>query len=171
MENYEELKSTDPLHITNFDYTSILDVARIIEKEFKNIGKTVNISPSESKDSWNKSDNWKMWHSPTYEEKRNARESSSSWSKPWSNWDWGSPTGSLPVKKRLFNSPDKSEKEKAPFLCWTSHRSLSQMRGTSTRIRGSERTFLEPSRHPAGVSRTSCKEERSRPLPCMKCAI
>ena len=51
MENYEELKSTDPLHITNFDYTSILDVARIIEKEFKGIGKTVNISPSESKDS------------------------------------------------------------------------------------------------------------------------
>ena len=51
MENYKELKSTDPLHITNFDYTSILDVARIIEKEFKNIGKTVNILPSESKDS------------------------------------------------------------------------------------------------------------------------
>ena len=51
MENYKELKSTDPLHITNFDYTSILDVARIIEKEFKNIGKTVNISASESKDS------------------------------------------------------------------------------------------------------------------------
>ena len=51
MENYKELKSTDPLHITNFDYTSILDVARIIEEEFKNIGKTVNISPSESKDS------------------------------------------------------------------------------------------------------------------------
>ena len=51
MKNYKELKSTDPLHITNFDYTSILDVARIIEKEFKNIGKTVNISPSESKDS------------------------------------------------------------------------------------------------------------------------
>ena len=51
MKNYEELKSTDPLHITNFDYTSILDVARIIEKEFKSIGKTVNISPSESKDS------------------------------------------------------------------------------------------------------------------------
>ena len=51
MENYKELKSTDPLHITNFDYTSILDVARIIENEFKNIGKTVNISPSESKDS------------------------------------------------------------------------------------------------------------------------
>ena len=51
MENYKELKSTDPLHITNFDYTSILDVARIIEKEFKSIGKTVNISPSESKDS------------------------------------------------------------------------------------------------------------------------
>ena len=51
MKNYEVLKSTDPLHITNFDYTSILDVARIIEKEFKSIGKTVNISPSESKDS------------------------------------------------------------------------------------------------------------------------
>ena len=51
MENYKELKPTDPLHITNFDYTSILDVARIIEKEFKNIGKTVNISPSESIDS------------------------------------------------------------------------------------------------------------------------
>ena len=51
MENYKELKSTDPLHITNFDYTSILDVARIIENEFKNIGKIVNISSSESKDS------------------------------------------------------------------------------------------------------------------------
>ena len=51
MKSYEVLKSTDPLHITNFDYTSILDVARIIEKEFKSIGKTVNISPSESKDS------------------------------------------------------------------------------------------------------------------------
>ena len=51
MENYKELKSTDPLHITNFYYTSILNVAKIIEKEFKNIGKIINISPSESKDS------------------------------------------------------------------------------------------------------------------------
>ena len=71
--------------------------------------------PSESKDSWHKEDKWQMWHSPTYEDKRASRERSSSWSKPWSNWDWGSPTGALPVKKKLFSSPEKSEKEKAPL--------------------------------------------------------
>ena len=71
--------------------------------------------PNESKDSWHRDDSWKMWHSPTYEDKRSSRERSSSWSKPWSNWDWGSPTGALPVKKKLFSSPDKADKERAPL--------------------------------------------------------
>ena len=71
--------------------------------------------PSESKDSWHKEDSWKMWHSPTYEDKRNSRERSSGWSKPWSNWDWGSPTGALPAKRKLFDSPERSAKEKAPL--------------------------------------------------------
>ena len=71
--------------------------------------------PSESKDSWHKEDSWKMWHSPTYEDKRNSRERSSGWSKPWSNWDWGSPTGALPAKRKLFDSPERSAKDKAPL--------------------------------------------------------
>ena len=51
MKNYDEFYSDDPLHITNFDYTSIREVAIIIESEFKLIGKPINIMPGEASDS------------------------------------------------------------------------------------------------------------------------
>ena len=51
MKNYDEFCSDDPLHITNFDYTSIREVAIIIENEFKLIGKPINILPGEASDS------------------------------------------------------------------------------------------------------------------------
>ena len=38
MKNYDEFYANDPLHITNFDYTTIREVAIIIENEFKLIG-------------------------------------------------------------------------------------------------------------------------------------
>ena len=50
MKNYDEFYSDDPLHITNFDYTSIREVAIIIENEFKLIGKPVNIIPGKASD-------------------------------------------------------------------------------------------------------------------------
>ena len=51
MKNYDNFYSDDPLHITNFDYTSIREVAIIIENEFRLIGKPVNILPGEASDS------------------------------------------------------------------------------------------------------------------------
>ena len=51
MKNYDEFYANDPLHITNFDYTSIREVAIIIENEFKLIGKPINILPGEASDS------------------------------------------------------------------------------------------------------------------------
>ncbi len=51
MKNYDEFYSDDPLHITNFDYTSIREVAIIIENEFRLIGRPVNIIPGEASDS------------------------------------------------------------------------------------------------------------------------
>jgi len=51
MKNYDNFYSDDPLHITNFDYTSIREVAIIIENEFKLIGKPINILPGEASDS------------------------------------------------------------------------------------------------------------------------
>ena len=51
MKNYDNFYSDDPLHITNFDYTSIREVAIIIENEFKLIGKPINIIPGEASDS------------------------------------------------------------------------------------------------------------------------
>ena len=51
MKNYDEFYANDPLHITNFDYTSIREVAIIIENEFKLIGKPINIMPGEASDS------------------------------------------------------------------------------------------------------------------------
>jgi len=51
MKNYDEFYANDPLHITNFDYTTIREVAIIIENEFKLIGKTVNIKPGKASDS------------------------------------------------------------------------------------------------------------------------
>jgi len=51
MKNYGEFYANDPLHITNFDYTTIREVAIIIENEFKLIGKPVNIIPGKASDS------------------------------------------------------------------------------------------------------------------------
>ena len=51
MKNYDNFYSDDPLHITNFDYTSIREVAIIIENEFKLIGKPINILPGKASDS------------------------------------------------------------------------------------------------------------------------
>ena len=50
MKNYDEFYANDPLHITNFDYTTIREVAIIIENEFKLIGKPVNIIPGKASD-------------------------------------------------------------------------------------------------------------------------
>ena len=51
MKNYDEFYANDPLHITNFDYTTFREVAIIIENEFRLIGKPVNITPGEASDS------------------------------------------------------------------------------------------------------------------------
>ena len=50
MKNYDEFYDNDPLHITNFDYTTIREVAIIIENEFRLIGKPVNIIPGKASD-------------------------------------------------------------------------------------------------------------------------
>ena len=50
MKNYGEFYANDPLHITNFDYTTIREVAIIIENEFRLIGKPVNIIPGKASD-------------------------------------------------------------------------------------------------------------------------
>jgi len=50
MKNYDEFFANDPLHITNFDYTTIREVAIIIENEFRLIGKPVNIIPGKASD-------------------------------------------------------------------------------------------------------------------------
>ena len=51
MKYYDEFYANDPLHITNFDYTTIREVAIIIENEFRLIGKPVNIIPGKASDS------------------------------------------------------------------------------------------------------------------------
>ena len=50
MENYDEMDSEDPLHITSFKATTILEVAEIIQFLFQKEGKTITVSPAESKD-------------------------------------------------------------------------------------------------------------------------
>ena len=50
MKNYDEFYANDPLLITNFDYTTIREVAIIIENEFRLIGKPVNIIPGKASD-------------------------------------------------------------------------------------------------------------------------
>ena len=50
MENYDQLNSDDELHITTGSHTTILEVARIIQRLFSNIEKDVVIQPAESKD-------------------------------------------------------------------------------------------------------------------------
>ena len=53
----------------------------------------------------NDKSSWRMWHSPTYEDKKDAKEY---WHKSWTKtWDWGSPTGAIPRKKLFQDSPDK----------------------------------------------------------------
>ena len=51
MENYDNFKPTDPLHITSFNSTAIKDIASIIRGQFNLIGKNVNIKPGLAKDS------------------------------------------------------------------------------------------------------------------------
>ena len=52
MKKYDEFKSDDPLHITSFKYSSILEVAETIQHVFKENGMShIEIVPSESKDS------------------------------------------------------------------------------------------------------------------------
>ena len=52
MKKYDEFKSDDPLHITSFKYSSILEVAETIQHVFKEHGMNhIEISPSKSKDS------------------------------------------------------------------------------------------------------------------------
>jgi len=50
MKNYDEFYANDPLHITNFDYTTIREVAIIIENDYRLIGKPVNIIPGKASD-------------------------------------------------------------------------------------------------------------------------
>ena len=50
MESYHDLHSDDELHITTGSYTTILEIAGIIQRLFWNIGKDVAIQPAESKD-------------------------------------------------------------------------------------------------------------------------
>ena len=51
MENYDNFKPTDSLHITSFNSTSIKDIASIIRGQFNLIDKNVNIKPGLAKDS------------------------------------------------------------------------------------------------------------------------
>jgi nucleoside-diphosphate-sugar epimerase len=50
MENYDDFTSFDPLHITSFVSTSILEVGNIIKNLFAKDGKEVKVIPAESKD-------------------------------------------------------------------------------------------------------------------------
>lgn len=50
MLNYSEFNSEDNIHITSFEQTSILEIGKIIQNLFSNIGKEVTLSPAESKD-------------------------------------------------------------------------------------------------------------------------
>ena len=45
MENFTDFKPEDPLHITSFKFTSIKDVASIIQGCFNKIGKPIKIKP------------------------------------------------------------------------------------------------------------------------------
>ena len=70
---------------------------------------------------------WRMWHSPTYEDKRDSKEY---WHKSWTKtWDWGSPTGAVPKKKLSFESPDKDSGRSS-----SSHRKGQPDRGTRAQV-------------------------------------
>jgi len=51
MECYSDFKSTDPLHITSFNSTTIKEVSSIIQGLFNKIGRSVSIKPGIAKDS------------------------------------------------------------------------------------------------------------------------
>jgi len=51
MENFTDFKPEDPLHITSFRFTSIKDIASIIQGCFNKIGKPIQIKPGFAKDS------------------------------------------------------------------------------------------------------------------------
>jgi len=51
MNSYDEFNSEDNLHITSFEYIQIKQIAEIIEKLFKSIGKEIKINPGLEKDS------------------------------------------------------------------------------------------------------------------------
>ena len=51
MECYSDFKSTDPLHITSFNSTTIKEVASIIQGLFNKIGRHISIKPGIAKDS------------------------------------------------------------------------------------------------------------------------
>lgn len=51
MQNFDDFTSEDNLHITSFHPTKIIDVAGIISGQFNLIGKSVNVKPSDEKDS------------------------------------------------------------------------------------------------------------------------
>ena len=72
MEEYSNLSSDDELHITTGVYTSILEIAQEIRKLFNDIGKEVEVIPSEKKDevqkdARNESDSFirKIWQPKT----------------------------------------------------------------------------------------------------------
>ena len=50
MEKYHELTSDDELHITTGVYTTVLEIAEEIKSLFAGIGKTITITPAQSKD-------------------------------------------------------------------------------------------------------------------------
>ena len=50
MENYDDFTSFDPLHITSFVSTSILEVGKIIQDLFASDGQEVKVVPADSKD-------------------------------------------------------------------------------------------------------------------------
>ena len=46
MNNYDDFKSDDELHVTSFNSIKIIDIAKIIQQKFLMIGKNIDIKPS-----------------------------------------------------------------------------------------------------------------------------
>ena len=46
MNNYDDFKSEDELHITSFNSIKIIDIAHIIQQKFEMIGKNIIVKPS-----------------------------------------------------------------------------------------------------------------------------
>ena len=46
MNNYDDFKSEDELHVTSFNSIKIIDIAHIIQQKFEMIGKNVIVKPS-----------------------------------------------------------------------------------------------------------------------------